>query len=290
MAFRSAGVLALVLTAGATFAAAQGNQSQRRFAGMDRNGDGVITRAEWRGSAQSFRVHDWNADGVLSGDEVRVGARRPEQPKASDPYRPAEQPRASDPYRPFNPDEFDDWTSEGFARLDANRDGRIMQNEWRFDRETFRRADHNGDGWISRREFLGGGDAIDDERPDRFARLDSNNDGRLSRAEWNGTPERFAVLDDDRDGFVTRSEMLGANEPRPDAQTTTYRAGFDRGLSEGRNAGREDRELRNQWDLEGQRELEGADSGYEPRFGPKAEYQAGYRAGFRRGYKEGFGR
>ena len=43
-----------------------------RFPEMDRDGDGVITRAEWRGSDRSFREHDWNSDGVLSGDEVRA--------------------------------------------------------------------------------------------------------------------------------------------------------------------------------------------------------------------------
>lgn len=36
-----------------------------RFQGMDQNRDGVISRAEWRGSEQSFRRHDWNNDGVL---------------------------------------------------------------------------------------------------------------------------------------------------------------------------------------------------------------------------------
>ena len=41
---------------------------------MDANRDGAISRDEWRGSDQSFRVHDWNGDGVLSGGEVRVGA------------------------------------------------------------------------------------------------------------------------------------------------------------------------------------------------------------------------
>ena len=43
------------------------------------------------------------------------------------------------------------------------------------------------------------------------------------------------------------------------------------------------------WDLEGQRELEQADAGYETRLGRREDYQAGFRAGFRRGYTEGFG-
>ncbi|HEV2843474.1 MAG TPA: hypothetical protein VG477_01400, partial [Thermoanaerobaculia bacterium] len=36
-----------------------------RFAGMDRNRDGQITRSEWRGNDRSFAQHDWNGDGVL---------------------------------------------------------------------------------------------------------------------------------------------------------------------------------------------------------------------------------
>jgi hypothetical protein len=42
-----------------------------RVRDMDTDRDGVVTRAEWRGSAQAFRDHDTNADGVLSGAEVR---------------------------------------------------------------------------------------------------------------------------------------------------------------------------------------------------------------------------
>ena len=42
-----------------------------RFRNMDTDRDGVVTRAEWRGSAQAFRNNDRNGDGVLSGDEVR---------------------------------------------------------------------------------------------------------------------------------------------------------------------------------------------------------------------------
>lgn len=47
-----------------------------RFKGMDTNGDGVITRREWRGNDRSFRNHDRNGDGVLSGSEVRPGGRK----------------------------------------------------------------------------------------------------------------------------------------------------------------------------------------------------------------------
>ena len=44
--------------------------------GRDANGDGVITRAEWRGNDVSFRNHDWNGDGILSGEELRPGANK----------------------------------------------------------------------------------------------------------------------------------------------------------------------------------------------------------------------
>jgi len=38
---------------------------------MDTDRDGVVTRAEWRGTEQAFRDRDANSDGVLSGAEVR---------------------------------------------------------------------------------------------------------------------------------------------------------------------------------------------------------------------------
>ena len=93
--------------------------------------------------------------------------------------------------------------------------------------------------------------------------LRGRSDGRLSRQEWDNSPA--TVL------------------PR---QSAAYRAGYDRGHQEGVQAGREDKPRH--WDLEGQRELETADSGYQPNIGSREEYQAGYRAGFRIGYREGF--
>jgi Ca2+-binding EF-hand superfamily protein len=290
---------------------------------MDRNNDGRISRAEWTGSARSFAVHDWNGDGVLSGDEVRIGAVRPGTPR-DETFDYGE--------REY---QFDDWTARGFTGLDHNRDGRITADEWHFDRETFRRADHNGDGAVSRAEFLTE-DQLDDDRGDRFDDLDVNRDNRVSRNEWHGTAARFAALDANRDGMITRVEMVGPNAPPElfasvdinrdraitidewhwsrasfDARdldrngrltreefngpaalpvaSAAFKAGQARGLVEGRQAGREDKERRGVWDLEGQRELEQADSGYDASMGPRAEYQAGYREAFRRGYREGYG-
>ena len=323
-------VMMLALAAAPSAAQSQGQRSPEqaksmRFAGMDQNRDGVITRQEWRGSAQSFQVHDWNRDGILSGDEVRAGARRPNEPRDPDPF--------DSDQREYP---FTDWTESGFRALDHDRNGRVTRDEWHFDLESFRRADHNRDGWLSRVEFLGGDASADDDRSDRFEFLDTNGDGRVSRAEWHGTTDRFAALDDNRDGVLSRAEVRGGSEPPPDLFTSVdvnrdnvitpdewhwslgsfderdanrdrrlsrgefggaaldtrsgaYRQGYDRGLLEGRQAGKEDRQNKVGWDLEGQRELEQADSGYQANLGPRVEYQSGYREGFRRGYREGFG-
>jgi Ca2+-binding EF-hand superfamily protein len=187
------------------------NQAQLRE--MDRDNDGVITRAEWHGTVQSFRRYDTNRDGVLSGTEIWTDARR---------------------------------------------------------------------GWSR----------------ERFARLDENNDGAISRGEWRAERAEFDRLDRDRDGYIERDELPAFNdrefeEPSADRELTgspAYRAGRDRGLADGRQAGREDKTINGgRWDLDGQRELETADAGYNESVGPRAQYQAGYRVGFKLGYREGFG-
>jgi Ca2+-binding EF-hand superfamily protein len=274
-------------------------------------------------------------------------------------------------------DRYDDWTVEGFRDLDVDRNGRISAAEWSFDREDFRRADHNGDGVITQREFLGEDDTADDaradaDRPDadrrgrrsddddrpaadrrgrrsdddtRFADLDANRDNRVSRGEWRDGRASFDRLDENRDGYLTRAELAtvdaesdgfasldvdrngvitrgewpeaAANFRRLDTngdgrvtsteyaggradatpaaaaaatQSAAYRAGHERGVIDGRAAGREDRERNQGFDLDGQRELEQADAGFDGRIGSRADYQAGYRAGFRIAYNEGYGR
>jgi Ca2+-binding EF-hand superfamily protein len=260
----------------AVSAAAQDRESAR-ITDMDRNRDGMITRDEWRGSEREFELRDWNRDGLLSGDELR-GATRADAPRSQ---------TGSD---------FSDWTASGFASLDRNRDGRITVDEWPSDRPTFDRADHNHDGVISRAEFLNEDTSSLDrgvnrqpgsrnEPPaDLFTSVDKNRDGLITRDEWQWSRRSFNQRDRNRDGRLTPDEFHEGAAPNA---SQAYQAGYQRGLAEGRQAGREDGQ-RNTWDLEGQRELETSDSGYNPSVGSRADYQAGYRAAFRRAYGEGF--
>jgi Ca2+-binding EF-hand superfamily protein len=167
---------------------------------MDENGDGAVSRAEWRGSAESFRRHDWNGDGVLSGDEIRVGAVR--EPGEPDDYDQTRRP------------EFRNWSDRGFTNLDRNGDGRIARREWFYDREGFIRADRNGDGALTRAEFLGAD--VDSDREDRFEYLDVNRDGRIQRAEWHASRDAFDWLDRNNDGVLSRTEVAGDDAEQAD--------------------------------------------------------------------------
>jgi Ca2+-binding EF-hand superfamily protein len=173
-------------------------QDQMRFRAMDRNRDGVVTRAEWQGNDQSFRQQDRNGDGILSGDEVRV--------------------------------------AQGAGMVNA------------------------------------------------FASVDLDGNGKVTAQEWR---RAFTQLDVNRDGVLTDDELWSRNAPK--ALTPAFQAGRDRGLNDGRQAGREDREGPGVWDLEGQRELGETDAGYRSELGPRDQYQAGYLEGFRQGYAEGYG-
>ena len=268
-----AGATAFVLVASGSAAA------QQRFGGLDRNGDGVITRSEWRGSDRSFGNHDWNRDGVLSGDEIR-SALASRQPQEDAPWGAG----------------LSDWTEDRFGQLDRNRDGRLSEQEWSADPGVFARVDANGDRTISRREFLGleydtttpWGEPEDEDDADaigRFDEFDRNGDGVITMDEWPRTERAFRRRDTDRSGAIEPGELPAA----PRQQANAYRSGYERGMADGRTAGREDKTRRNRWDLEGQRELESADAGYTSGMGRRQDYQAGYRAGFRVGYADGFG-
>lgn len=117
----------------ATPAPAQAStQAERRFRAMDRNNDGVVSRTEWQGTRQSFTTHDWNGDGVLSGDEVRQGAFRQGST--------------------IEDEDFD--RNDRFENLAANGNGRVEPREWHGTVAAFNRLDVNNDNVLSRNEIL----------------------------------------------------------------------------------------------------------------------------------------
>lgn len=170
----------------------RGSAGAMRFPAMDRNGDQIISRSEWRGSDQSFRVHDWNNDGILSGDEVRTAASR-----APD----------EDMDWTLDDGEFIDWTEQRFRELDHSRDGRLTRNEWHYPVDSFVRADRNRDGALTLSEFVG--NDFDDDRGDRFEYLDVNRNGRVERSEWHASADAFEWLDRNNDNVLSRAEVTG---------------------------------------------------------------------------------
>jgi len=109
--------------------------------GLDRNGDGLVRRNEWPGDDRSFNAHDWNRDGLLSGDEIAEAER-------ADAWRRAADDRAARSRQAAEAAE------KRFTDLDRNRDGRITRDEWNGSRDEFEALDKNSD-WVLTRAEMG---------------------------------------------------------------------------------------------------------------------------------------
>ncbi len=155
--------------------------TQMLYADLDTNHDGVIARREWRGSAASFSLRDWNGDGVLSGDELR--------PDAVPPANSAQ-------YRDYNMP-----ANDRFGYLDVNNNGFVERNEWDGSLDAFYRLDRNNDGRLSRAEM---GVAVSGSS---FDAIDTNRDGRITLGEWPYSHRTFDQQDTDGDGVITPQEF-----------------------------------------------------------------------------------
>ena len=237
-------------------------QISQRFRGYDMNDDNRVARSEWAGDARLFTRLDTSRDGYLSMEEYAEGGGFTLDAQGGPPSR--------------------------FSNIDRNNDGWVTRPESRMATGEFDRFDVNRDNRISRAEFDNVGNASNpSSQYDRFATVDVNHDGWLVRSEWRGTEDGFTRLDGNRDNRLSRAEY-DAEVTTETTRSAAWRSGFDRGTQEGRAAGRQDYTRRQAWDLEGQRELERADSGYTFQVGTLSDYQAGYREGFRSAYRAGF--
>lgn len=75
----------------------------------------------------------------------------------------------------------------------------------------FLAADTDGDGRVSKAEFLANAKAGKGDPAKRFARLDSNGDGMLDKSEIDAMlAHRFQRMDTDGDGLLTAQERVAA--------------------------------------------------------------------------------
>ncbi|MGJ4802387.1 EF-hand domain-containing protein [Luteimonas sp. SDU82] len=203
--------LALVAMAGGTAAAQPADAAQRGAkATLDRNGDGVIDRAEaaaFPRLAERFDRLDRNGDGRLDASE-RPQHRHGRRGGKGGPHRGHHDP----------------------AHLDGDGDGRLSRAEVdaagagrgrRAGRlaEHFDAIDGNRDGYLVRGEIRAWHERQRPQREaqmrkrfdERFVAADLNGDGRLSRVEVEEKmprlAKRFAWMDDNRDGFLSRDEL-----------------------------------------------------------------------------------
>jgi len=105
--------------------------TRAEFNRLDANGDGRVTRNEWRGDLNSFRRADRNDDNVLSRAEFLNAGNN----------------------QGWQADESQGWQADEFNSLDVNGDRRITRDEWQGSRRSFDLADRNGDGVLTRAEL-----------------------------------------------------------------------------------------------------------------------------------------
>ena len=97
---------------------------ESQFVQLDLDSDGRIALAEWSGGFQTFENLDRDGDAVVSRTEFFTRGVR---------YQTRE---------------------ERFGELDKDRDGRLTASEWKWGESTMALLDRDGDGSLSKDEFL----------------------------------------------------------------------------------------------------------------------------------------
>lgn len=121
-----------------------------RLKGFDADGDGRITREEFKGRPQVFDRIDTDKDGVISAEEL---ARVPDSPAAS------------------NPEMNQAIPARRLKAMDKDGDGKVSREEFQGAPRVFERLDANKDGFLSHEDRL-------PEKPDDRDAGEGDQDGK----------------------------------------------------------------------------------------------------------------
>jgi Ca2+-binding EF-hand superfamily protein len=171
---------------------------------MDADGDGTVTREEWKGRPEMFGQLDQDGDGAISNRELKAFQKEIKQRQKQMGFG-GRRGRGGGAAQDL------------FRVMDGNRDGAITRDEWRLNADLFGKMDSNGDGAIRMDEIApeeGAGDwgpRPAGPAPDKatfFERYDKNSDGKVTRQEFTGPPSEFERYDRNHDGVVDKADGL----------------------------------------------------------------------------------
>lgn len=182
---------ALIAKAAGAFGRA--GMPRERFAALDKNGDGKVSKDEFAGPPARFAQLDADHDGFVTRQEAGGPGMPPGGPGALPPRLKA---------------------------MDKNNDGKVSRDEFTGPAPRFDRIDADGDGYLTLqevRQFAARAAAASPGQGAfaRFDAIDKNKDGKISREEFPGPAKRFDRLDADHDGSLTRAELHAAASTRP---------------------------------------------------------------------------
>ena len=167
------------------------NELLTRLMGLDKNGDGVLTKDEVPERMQAmFDRGDANHDGKLTPDEIRAMSATQADPQG----------------RPVGRGNFTSMDPVVLA-LDADHDGVLSAAEIASAPGALKALDTNGDGMLSKDELRMRQQTPRQRAEHLFDEWDTNKDGGLTKAELpDGMQPQFGAIDLNHDGKIDMEE------------------------------------------------------------------------------------